>query len=301
MTHTNRRISIAVCIAVLVIATLNVRAVMAAGADAIKRGEYIFNSAGCIGCHTDVKNQGAALAGGRALETPFGTYFGPNITPDKQHGIGSWTDAQFIRALREGISPEGDHYFPVFPYTSFTKMTDQDMKDLKAYIFTIKPIARPNTPHDVSFPFSLRLPMLGWKLLFFDKGEFRPDPSRSAQVNRGAYLAEALAHCGECHTPRNLAGGLKSSLHYAGTVDGPEGDVVPNITPDEKTGIGKWTGDELIKFLKTGVFPWDDDVSGSMEEVISNGTSQMTEADRAAIAAYLGTLPAIENKLKTKK
>ncbi|MBI3707992.1 MAG: cytochrome c, partial [Proteobacteria bacterium] len=208
---------------------------------AIKRGEYLFIAGGCIGCHTDVKNNGAPLAGGRALATPFGTFYGPNITPDPVHGIGKWSDADFIRALREGVRPDGANYFPVFPYTSFTKISDADLRDLKAYIFSLPPVAKPSRPHDVSFPFNLRFLQFGWKLLNFTAGPYAPDTTKPADWNRGAYLVQALTHCGECHTPRNAMGGLKTSLAYAGTADGPEGERVPNVTTDPDTGIGKWS------------------------------------------------------------
>ena len=200
-------------------------------AAAIERGKYIYTAAGCEGCHTDTKNKGAPLAGGRALATPFGTYYGPNITADKQHGIGGWSDADFIRALREGVSPSGEHYFPVFPYTSFTKMTDRDMLDLKAYIFSLPAVAQPDIPHDIKFPFGFRFTMVGWKMLFLDKGPLAPNPGRDAQWNRGAYLVEALAHCGECHSPRNFMGAVKKDRAFAGSPVGPDGDSVPNITP----------------------------------------------------------------------
>lgn len=288
-------------LAIIIVFVISPESSTASDKAAIKRGKYVFNAAGCQGCHTDVTNNGPVLAGGRALKTPFGTYFGPNITPHNTHGIGNWTDAQFIRALREGISPAGKHYFPVFPYTSFTKLTRQDMKDLKAYIFTFDPVARPNTPHQIKFPFGWRLSMLGWKLFFFKEGEFQASSDRNVEVNRGAYLVEALGHCGECHTPRNIFGAAKESLAYSGTVDGPEGDFVPNMTPDQKTGLGKWTDEELVNFFKTGVYPWNDDVGGSMEEVITNGTSHMTDADLLAMVAYLRTLRPIEIKLKKRK
>ena len=268
----------------------------AADEAAVKRGQYVFNSSGCIGCHTDFKNQGKRLAGGRPLETPFGTFYGPNITPHKEHGIGSWSDAEFIRAMRDGVAPSGSHYFPVFPYTSFTKMTDQDMRDLKSYLFSLPPVARPNTPHDIKFPFGWRFLQIGWKLLFFDQGTFKPDAANSKAWNRGAYLVQALAHCRECHTPRNGLGGFESSLEFAGTLDAPEGDLVPNITPHQKTGIGKWTNDGLYNFFVRGEYPWGDDVGGTMAEVVA-GMSKMTESDLDAIIVYLRSLKPIENKL----
>lgn len=266
-------------------------------AAAIERGKYIYTAAGCQGCHTDTKNKGAPLAGGRALATPFGTYYGPNITADKQHGIGAWSDADFIRALREGVSPSGEHYFPVFPYTSFTKMTDQDMLDLKAYIFSLPAVAQPDKPHDIKFPFGFRATMVGWKMLFLDKGPLAPDPVRDAQWNRGAYIVQALAHCGECHSPRNFMGAVKKDLAFAGSPIGPDGDSVPNITPHEETGIGKYSAEEIGEILSSGLKPDGDVVAGSMEEVVQ-GTAKLSDDDRAAIVAYLKSLPPISTQAR---
>ena len=138
----------------------------------------------------------------------FGKFYAPNITPSKEHGIGDWSDADFIRAMRNGKNPNGAHYFPAFPYTSYTQITEPDLRAMRAYLFSLKPVERASTPHDISFPFSWRFLQVSWKMLFFREGEFEPDPNRSAEVNRGTYLANALAHCGECHTPRNKLGGL---------------------------------------------------------------------------------------------
>jgi mono/diheme cytochrome c family protein len=261
----------------------------------IERGAYIFAAANCGACHTNAKEQGAFLAGGRALETPFGTFYSPNITADPEHGIGRWSDADFIRALREGVAPAGHGYFPVFPYTSFTKMTDADMLDLKAYIFSLPAVAQANKPHDIDFPFGWRFTLTPWRWLNFSEGAYEPDASRSEAWNRGAYLVEALGHCGECHTPRGWLGGLDNDEAYAGTADGPDGEKVPNITPDEATGLGGWSEREIAGFLKNGILP-DGDVAGSlMAEVIDQGTSKLTDADRAAIAVYLKSLPAVAN------
>ncbi len=269
-----------------------------ANADAIKRGEYVFRAADCAPCHTDTKNKGAQLAGGRALPTPFGTFYSPNITADPVNGIGKWTDADFTRALREGISPNGSHYFPVFPYTSFTLMTDQDIKDLKAYIFSLPPVAQANKPHDIGFPFNLRFLQIGWKMLFFKEGVYKPDPAKSAEWNRGAYLTEALGHCAECHTPRNLLGGMDRSRWMAGSIDGPEGEMAPNITPHEATGIGEWDDIDFAYMLKTGAVPGGDVVGGLMAEVVRESTSKMTDADRTAMSKYILSLPPIDHKIE---
>lgn len=266
-----------------------------AQAPEVERGAYLFAAAGCGGCHTDVKNQGALGAGGRALKTPFGTFYGPNITPDPVDGIGAWSDADFIRALRLGIAPDGQHYYPVFPYTAFTRMTEADMLALKAYVFTLPPVRQPDRAHEIRFPLGWRLLLTVWKALNFEPGEFRPDPTRDAAWNRGAYVAEALAHCGECHTPRDWTGGLDQSRRYAGTRDGPEGVKVPNITPDPDTGIGTWSAGQIASLLKTGLLPDGDVVGSLMGEVVERSTSRLTDEDRAAIAAYLQSLPAIRN------
>ena len=205
----------------------------------IKRGQYLFDAAGCAGCHTDHKNKGALLAGGRKLKTPFGIFSSPNITPYPANGIDGWSDSEFIRALRDGISPDGEHYFPVFPYPSYTGITDQDLTDNKAYIFTLPEAATPNKPHEVSAPFGWRFLLPIWKTLFFSRGPYRSDPAKSREWNRCAYIINALGHCGECHTPRNALGGIKADMALAGPSQGPEGGIIPNITPDKKTGIGR--------------------------------------------------------------
>lgn len=269
-------------------------------ADAAKRGEYVFNAGGCLGCHTDTKNNGAPLAGGRALATPFGTFYGPNITPDQRNGLGRWTEADFIRAMRHGERPDGSNLFPVFPYTSFTKMSDADLKDLWAYLRTVTPVAEANRPHEVRFPFSVRAGLTVWKWLNFTPGAFQPDPSRAPDVNRGAYVVQALAHCSECHTPRNMMGGLERDRALAGTPDGPEGERVPNITPHPETGIGKWSAGDLTDLLKQGMTPDGDFVGGSMGEVVRNTTGKLSDEDLRAVVAYLKALPPIDNQVPRK-
>ena len=262
---------------------------------AVERGAYIFTLAGCAACHTDVKGKGPLLAGGRAIDTPFGTFYGPNITPDPVHGIGRWSDADFIRALREGLRPDGGHLFPVFPYTSFTLMTDADLRDLKAYIFSLPPVAKPSREHDVWFPFSWRWLQTFWRWLNFTPGPFAPDPGQSTAWNRGAYVVRALGHCAECHTPRDALGGLQNGLAFSGNPKGPERQKVPNITSDKTTGIGSWSHNQLLTFLRSGLLPNGDVVGSVMGEVIQNETSKMTDADRESVAIYLKSLPAIAN------
>jgi mono/diheme cytochrome c family protein len=261
----------------------------------VTRGEYLVRAGGCFSCHTAAR--GPKLAGGRALATPFGTFYSPNITPDPETGIGRWTDAQFLRALREGVRPDGANYFPVFPYPSFTGITDSDALAIKAYLFSLPPVRQQNRPHDVAFPFSWRLLQTGWKLLFFTPGPFQPAPDRSVAYNRGAYLVTALAHCGECHTPRNFLGAMRSGQWLAGTPDGPDGQLVPNITPDPSTGIGKWEKEDVVDLLKTGATPEQSKVKGAMREVIEDGLKYLRDGDLEAIADYLFGQPPIVHEV----
>jgi len=292
----------AVTAAVLFFLAANVGATYAQdAASPATRGQYIFNLAGCKSCHTDEKNNGPFLAGGVPLKTPFGTFYGPNITPDPTYGLGGWSESDFIRALREGRGRDGAHLFPVFPFTSFTRMTDDDAKDLWAYLKTVPPVATPNKPHDVSFPFNVRLGQMVWKWLFFTPGRFAPDPAKSPEINRGGYIVQALGHCGECHTQRNLLGGVDTAKALAGNTRGPDKDVVPNITPDAETGIGKWSNGDLASLLSDGMTPDGDFVGGSMGEVVRNTTSKLSAADARAVIAYLRALPPVRNKVEEKK
>ncbi len=282
-----------IAVAVLIAAT----AANAADPDAVVRGKAVFDAAGCKGCHTDVAGKGPALAGGRRLATPFGVFFSPNITADPDHGIGRWSDADFARALREGVAPDGGHYFPVFPYTAYAGMTDGDVRDLKAYLFSLPPVARPNRPHEVGPPFGWRFLVAGWKWLYFDGPPVAADPARDAQWNRGAYLVHVLGHCGECHTPRNPVGALRPALALAGTRQGPDGGAIPNITPDRATGIGTWADAELRALFSIGMLPDGDFVGGGMGEVVDNTTSRWSAADRDAVIAYLRSVPPIHNRI----
>ncbi|MDQ2695855.1 MAG: cytochrome c [Pseudomonadota bacterium] len=266
----------------------------AAGAEQeiLQRGEYLLHAGGCISCHTDGDaGEDGFLAGGLALETAFGTFYAPNITPDPDTGISTWSDADFIRALTQGLSPDGRHYYPAFPYTAYAGMTRDDLLALKAYLFSLKPARRDRRPHDLPWYVSSRLPLGLWKWLNFQPGEFRPDPQQSAGWNRGAYLVRHLGHCGECHTPRTWTGGLDRERALAGNPDGPEGDAVPNITPDPDTGIGDWSAYDIEYLLETGTLPDGDFVGGTMSRVVDDGTSHLTDDDRKAIGVYLKALP----------
>jgi mono/diheme cytochrome c family protein len=266
----------------------------ATGPNAVARGAYLANAADCRACHTDSEHGGPAYAGGRAIATPFGTFYSPNITPDPETGIGRWSEAQFLRALRDGVRHDGADFYPVFPYTSFTKIVDTDARAIWAYLSSLPPVRRSNRRHHVFFPFSWRPLLTVWKWLFFTPGPFQPDPYRSAAYNRGAYLVNALAHCGECHTPRNWLGAPEPQRFLSGTAHGPDGKPVPNITPDPQTGIGNWTEDDIVGVLREGATPDLNYVTGAMAEVVKS-TAKLTDDDRRAIAVYLKSLPAIRN------
>ena len=268
------------------------------GQDLIEKGKYIFHASGGCSCHTDTKNDGAFLAGGRPINTPFGTFFGTNISPDPATGIGKWTDEDFVRAMTKGLSPEGNHYFPVFPYTSFHNITQEDLIALKAYLFSIPAVNQKNIPHDLILPFGRQALLMIWKNVVWSPQTFISNPEQTKSWNRGAYIAQALAHCGECHTPRNLLGGLKTYLHFSGSKEGPEGELAPNITPHKKTGIGDWTKVDISYFLETGMKPDGDYTQGLMAEVIEHGYYYLKVEDLDAVAEYLISLLPINNNLK---
>jgi mono/diheme cytochrome c family protein len=267
----------------------------------LERGRRVFHATGGCSCHTNYPGEGEAappLAGGRALETPFGVFYSTNITSNPETGLGRWSEADFIRAMREGLSPEGQHYFPVFPYPSFTGLRDQDLLDLKTYLDSVPAVKRANRAPDAPFPFSWRATLTGWKWLNFEPRRIESDSIRSPEWNRGNYLVHAAAHCGECHTPRTLTGGLDQSMWLAGSLDGPEGELAANITPHEETGIGRWTIPDLVWYLEMGIKPDGDDTQGLMSEVIEHGYTNLPKSDLEAIAIYLKSIPAIENDLR---
>ncbi|MDG2066044.1 MAG: cytochrome c [SAR324 cluster bacterium] len=265
----------------------------------IPAGKYLFQAAGGCGCHTDTKNNGVFLAGGRPIKTPFGTFYGTNITPDPETGIGNWSDDDFIKAMTQGMSPEGVHYFPVFPYTSFQGIRRKDLLDLKAYLFSIPPIRKINIPHELILPFGEQYALMFWKNFIWSPQPFKSNLENTKSWNRGAYLAQTVAHCGECHTPRNLLGVLKPEMHFAGSKEGPEGELAPNITPHKQTGIGSWSEVDISYFLQTGMKPDGDDAQGLMGEVIEFGYHNLQEKDLYSLAEYLLSLEAISNELNT--
>ena len=272
------------------------------GGDPARGRQLLYATGGCT-CHTNFPGEGEAappLAGGRALETPFGVFYSTNITPDPETGIGGWSDADFVRAMREGLSPEGEHYFPVFPYPSFSGLREQDLIDLKAYLDALPAIRRENRAPDAPFPFRWRATLLGWKWLNFSPAPIEDAPDESEAWNRGRYLVHAAAHCGECHTPRTLTGGLDRSLWLAGSREGPEGELAPNITPHAETGIGDWSMPDLVWYLQTGLKPEGDDTQGLMSEVIEHGYANLPAVDLEAIALYLKSVEPIENRVRAK-
>jgi len=264
--------------------------------DAAQRGKYLFDAAGCGSCHSGGQANDVP-AGGLGLDTSFGRYYVPNITPDKAHGIGSWSEADFHTALRKGIGHHGEYLFPVFPYTSFTNLTDSDIVDLYTYLMRLPPSPRPDKPHEANAPYGWRSLLVVWRTLFFKEGPLQVVASKGADWNRGNYLVHAVAHCEECHTPRNLLGALKTSLAFSGNIGGPDGQNAPNITADKETGIGDWSVTDIERLLKTGMTP-DSDLIGSGMKAVVRGTSKLTDADRHAVAVYLKSVAPIRVDLR---
>ena len=253
-------------------------------------GRVMFFAGGCSSCHaTPEQDDKLRLGGGLGLKSPFGTFYVPNISPDPIDGIGRWSEADFVTAMVKGTSPDGRHYFPAFPYTSYQRMTFADLRDLFAYIKTLAPVQGKARGHDVPFPFNIRRAVGAWKRLYLDGEPFKADVGKPAEWNRGAYLINGLSHCAECHSPRDVLGGLVESQRFAGGPDpGGEG-WVPNIT---QQALRDWAEKDIAEMLATGMTP-DDKVAGPMAEVVRN-TGQLSAEDRAAMAAYIKSLPPIE-------
>jgi mono/diheme cytochrome c family protein len=260
-----------------------------AGAALVKRGEYLARVGDCASCHT--ADESRPFAGGVPISTPFGTIYTPNITPDPDTGIGRWTDAEFVRAMHEGIGKRGEYLYPAFPYTEYTRVTQQDVLAIRAYLNTIAPIHHTPARNELRFPFNLRWLMVFWNWLNFDEGRFVPDPKQSAQWNRGAYLVLGLAHCEECHTPRNLTQGLESSSRFSGAT--VAGWRAFNITPDKTSGIGTWRDTELAQYLSMGVAAGRAHAAGPMAQVVTNSTQYLSDEDVRSIGVYLRALPLV--------
>lgn len=258
-------------------------AVGASKPDLVKRGEYLTRVGDCAACHT--ADPGRPFAGGLAINTPFGKIYTPNITPDPDTGIGQWSDTDFVRAMHEGIGKSGERLYPAFPYVEFTRVTEQDVLAIRAYLNTVAPVHYRPPANALRFPFNLRWLMLFWNLFNFDEGRFVPDPKQSAEYNRGAYLVKGLAHCEECHTPRNFMQGLKTTGRFSGATQA--GWDAYNITPDRTSGIGNWSDEVLISYLSTGVAPGHANAAGPMADVVQNSTQYLTREDLRSVVAYL--------------
>ncbi|MFW8595046.1 c-type cytochrome [Cribrihabitans neustonicus] len=252
----------------------------------VARGAYLARASGCIACHTDTEGGGKPLAGGAPLATDFGTFYPPNLTTDPGYGIGGWTQKDFARAVRQGISPSGEPYYPTFTYPFYANFTDQDIADLWAAFQTVPPVAEPDRPHDTSFPFDQRWGLKLWRAAFLEPPETGPVPGKSEQWNRGRALVEGAAHCAACHTGRNLAGARVPELRFKGNDRLPGGSKAPPIDPASLREKG-WDADALAYGLKTGLTPSGDAMGGSMGEVVFQGTAFLTDEDRRAMAAYL--------------
>jgi mono/diheme cytochrome c family protein len=262
----------------------------------LDNGKTMFYAGGCASCHaTPNQEDKTRLGGGLGLKSPFGTFYAPNISSDPKDGIGTWSEANFVTAMWKGTSPDGSHYYPVFPYASYQRMRMEDVRDLFAYLKTLPAVQGRVRDHDLPIHFKIRRTLGGWKFLFLDGQPFKPDSTQSAQWNRGAYLVNAPGHCAECHSPRNLLGGTVASQRFAGGPDPEGGDGwVPNIT---QKGIGDYSERDIERILETGDMPNGDSVGGAMTAVVRN-TSQLTSADRAAIATYVKSLPPVEGPKK---
>ena len=248
----------------------------------VMRGKALAIAGDCVACHT--AKGGVPFAGGLALQTPFGTIMTANITPDNGTGIGSWSADDFARAMHEGRRPGGTYLYPAFPFPYYTKVTRSDLDALYAYLRTLRPVENRVSRNTLPFPFNIRMSMVGWNTLFFTPGAFKPDPKRSDEFNRGAYLVEGLGHCGACHTPFNAFGASKDDKYLQGNQI--DNWTAPNITNDKQAGLGKWTVDDIVQYLKTGQTSFSL-ASGPMKDVIENSTSHMPDADLKAIAIYL--------------
>lgn len=258
----------------------------------VEKGRYLTTAADCFACHT-MRSGGKPFAGGRPIETPFGNITTPNITPDSETGIGAWTDDQFVRAVRDGVRPDGGRLYPAMPFTAYTKMSRDDVLAIRAYLKTVEPVHHAVTANTLPFPFNIRLAMRAWDALYFTAGEFKPDPARSPIWNRGAYLVEGPGHCGACHTPKTFLGGDKTDAWLRGSK--LQGWSAPDITNDTNEGLGRWSEADIADFLKTG-HNHITAATGPMAEAVADSTSQMSDDDRKAIATYLKSMPGRSNE-----
>ncbi len=273
------------------------------GGDA-ERGRVIFNAGGCAACHMsqgqpEGQEDRLKLGGGLELKSPFGSFFAPNISPHPVDGIGAWKVADLVNAMQAGVSPSGDHYFPAFPYTTYARAKVEDIRDLMYFLRALEPVAGKAPAHTVGFPYNIRRGLGLWKRLYLNPAPVLDDPSRSEKWNRGQYLVLALGHCAECHSARNAIGGIEPQYLFAGGPDLDGKDWVPNIT-QHRDGIADWSEKDISYMLKTGTTQNGDSVGGSMNAVVRN-TTELSDADRDAIAAYIKSLPPREGPPKPPK
>jgi mono/diheme cytochrome c family protein len=258
-----------------------------AAAETVARGKALTTAADCASCHT--ADPARPFAGGKPIDTPFGRIYSPNLTPDRDTGLGAWSDAAFYRALHDGVAPDGSRYYPAFPYPNFTKMTRDDVMAIRAYLATLAPVHNRPPPPQLRWPLNYRVLMRGWNFLFFRPGIFEPNQQKSAEWNRGGYLVTGAAHCGACHTPKNIFGADKRGQAYAG---GPiQGWFAPRLDGAERSGLKSWSADDIAEYLQSGR-NGKSHAGGLMAEVVVNSTSKMSDADIRAIAVYLKGLPA---------
>ncbi|MBD8906620.1 c-type cytochrome [Methylorubrum zatmanii] len=273
-------------------ALLSASPVHAQGADAdlVKRGEYLVTAGDCAACHT--KPGGKFLAGNYTLNTPIGAIKTPNLTPDEETGLGKWTYETFERAFRHGIGDEGEYLYPAFPFGWYTKVSDEDTKAIFAFLKSVPAVKEKREESNIPFPFNIRTALITWRTAFFTEGRFKPDPNASEEVNRGGYLVEGLGHCGMCHNERKLVGNTSLAGRFGGGVI--DGWYAPNITPDGHQGIGAWSDEEVVTYLKTGTAPGNRPgvAAGPMRQTIEESLSKMTDSDLKAMVAYLRTIPA---------
>lgn len=262
------------------------------GASVLARGEYLTKAADCVACHT-VKG-GKPFAGGLAFTLPFGKLYAPNITPDPATGIGKWTDEQFVTAMHDGIRDDGKNLYPAFPYTSYTQLSRNDVLAIKAYIFSLQPVSQANKEPELSFPFNQRWAMGFWNAVFFKNKRFEADRSKSKEWNTGAYMAVALEHCAECHTPRNIGFALEHNNELAGEVI--QGWRAPNLTSDKAHGLGSWSNDEIADYLMKAHADGRGSAAGPMGEAVENSLQYMNRADINDLVTYLRDVPAREGK-----
>ena len=252
-----------------------------------QRGEYLARAGDCISCHT--ANGGAPFAGGYRLDTPFGALLAPNITPEPKTGIGLWSADQFYRALHAGVNRHGQDMYPAMPYDFYTRITREDSDAIYTYLRTLAPVVNAVNINQLRFPFNQRWSMAVWRELYFTEGTFKPDPGKSASWNRGAYLVEGLGHCSSCHSPRNALGGIEKDKAYTGA--SIDGWFALNLSSNLHTGLGSWSAADIATYLKTGAVPGKTTALGPMAEVVRNSTSHLTDADLAAMAEYLKSIP----------